>query len=138
MKRKKILTAISSLMLAAAVSATALAGCRSKCEHAYRWTTEKESTCTETGLERGVCGICGDYTTRKINVNPDNHDFGEWEITPPSESGDGLATKICARNASHKEEVILPTLTSNYEGYDFAEVTKARGGLREDSLDLVL
>lgn len=138
MKNKKILTAISSLLLAATVSATALSGCQSKCEHVYRWTTETEATCTERGTERGVCGICGYVTTRKIEIDPDNHAYGEWEIEDPTQSEDGLATKICSRSASHKEEVILPMLTAGYQGYDFAEVTKAPTALEAGSLHLVL
>ena len=37
------------------------------CEHDYSYVTIKEPTCTEKGVESGVCSLCGDDTTRHID-----------------------------------------------------------------------
>lgn len=124
--KKRLLTRIVSATAAVAICATAFVGCGKddgKCvdggEHAYTWTVVTEATCSAEGFKRGVCGICGDIREESIPVDPEAHSYGEWAITAPTESEEGLAVKTCAHNAEHTYSVVLPaySLTSTV-GYD--------------------
>ena len=65
-----------------------------ECDHNYTWTVEKEATCTEEGLEKGVCSVCGDETTRPITAK--GHTAGEWEVVTEATCGaKGLKVKKC-------------------------------------------
>lgn len=135
MKNKKILTAILSVTTAATLLSTVLAGCNKK-QHAYVWTTEKEATCSETGLKRGVCNLHGDVTEEIIPVDPDNHKYGEWEVDLPTETATGKATKVCEYNSSHTTEVILPTLAEK-DKYLSYEETKRPTSISEGAITYV-
>lgn len=131
MKNKKIITAIISLAMAATLSAFAFAGC-AKEEHVFKWTVDKEATCTETGSRTGVCNLHGDVVTEIIPVNPDAHVYGDWDIvTAPTENAAGKAVKTCIKNSSHaKLEVELPAL-SEEDKYLSIEETKRPTSIEE-------
>lgn len=79
------------------------------------WTTEKEATCTEEGLEQRTCTVCGTVTdTRVIEKVP--HTYGEWTVVTP-------ATCTEAGVESAKCSVCGETTVRgiNALGHDFAE-----------------
>ena len=70
------------------------------CTHENKKTViETAATCTETGLEKIICADCGELIEEKeIAIDPDNHDFGEWEITEkPTCTEKGSKTGECSR-----------------------------------------
>lgn len=107
MKAKKLITAIAAISM---VSAFAFIACDSDsqgghAEHDYTWSVKTPATCTEDGVEEGVCS-CGDKITRPISAA---HKYGEWQIVSmPSEHGAGKAQKICSADSSHVIDVTLP------------------------------
>lgn len=54
------------------------------------------------------CTECG---ATKIDVHV--HEYGEWEVTLPTENETGLAVSTCEGNAEHKIELVLPVLTDD-------------------------
>ena len=70
------------------------------CTHENKKTViETAATCTETGLEKIICADCGELIEEKeIDIDPANHDFGEWEITEkPTCTEKGSKTGECSR-----------------------------------------
>lgn len=70
------------------------------CTHENKKTViETAATCTETGLEKIICADCGELIEEKeIDIDPDNHDFDEWEITKnPTCTEKGSKTGKCSR-----------------------------------------
>lgn len=70
------------------------------CTHENKKTViEIAATCTETGLEKIICADCGELIEEKeIDIDPANHDFGEWEITEkPTCTEKGSKTGECSR-----------------------------------------
>lgn len=70
------------------------------CTHENKKTViETAATCTETGLEKIICADCGELIEEKeIAIDPDNHDFGEWEIKEnPTCTEKGSKTRKCSR-----------------------------------------
>lgn len=142
MKKNKFITALCSMVLAATLGISSLTACKSKgCksgEHAYRWTVTQEATCSATGSQQGVCGICGDVKNEKIDINPDAHSYGEWAITPPSESAAGTAVKTCGLNGEHKVTVTLPAITAEGTGYVSSEIITPPTAAAEGKIHLVI
>lgn len=142
MKKNKFITAFVSMVLAATLGISSLAACKGKgCkpgEHAYRWTVTKEATCSAVGSQQGVCGICGDVKTEKIEIDPDAHSYGEWAITPPSTSAAGTAVKTCGLNSEHKLEVTLPAITAEGTGYISSETVTPATAASEGKQHLVI
>ena len=66
--------------MACIMSAAVFTGCGNNHEHRFRWTVLNPATCTEQGLRQGVCGICSYVVDEIIEIDPDNHDYGEWNI----------------------------------------------------------
>lgn len=59
------------------------------------WAVIKESSCTEAGIERGVCDICGEEVERPLGLK--EHTPGDWIITEePTENSEGEHVKECA------------------------------------------
>lgn len=122
----KFLKSLVALTCVATLGLGVIAGCNKEpeCEHVYTWTVHAgdESTCTTPGKRTGVCGICGDVKEEELPIDENAHTFvGEWVITKPTESADGLAVKTCANNPEHKAEVTLPKVTISGKGYDKKE-----------------
>lgn len=62
------------------------------------WTVTKEPTCSEEGLEIGVCTRCGEEVEQ--NVAKTEHTAGKWEITKETSSASvpgekSLLCKVC-------------------------------------------
>ena len=90
--------------------------------HDLSKTEEKAATCTEAGnIEYWTCGICKKLFsdaegTTEINekdtvVAATGHAWGEWtEVKPATEEEEGLATRTCSNDESHKEERTIHSL----------------------------
>lgn len=128
MKNKKKLTMILAVATASVTALSVVAGCQTPngCDHAggnaYRVTEVLEyATCSKKGKEQRKCGICGDVKEFDTPVDPDNHDYGEWNVTKPTKSSKGSAEQVCRNNSAHKKNVELPVIAGNtYE----TEITK--------------
>lgn len=113
---KKILKILSAV-LAAAVAVCGAAGCTrtdADCEHdVSKWITVTEPTCTETGVEEGICALCGETLYRDIEIDSEAHSYGDWVISStPTESRMGSAKKTCTA-CGNELVVALPVLSSN-------------------------
>jgi hypothetical protein len=121
MKSKRFLNGLMAIVLAVTTTATMLSGCGGgdeECEHKYRWTESKLPTCSETGLNTGVCGLCGDVSEEIVPIDPDAHTYGDWSVETPTTTATGKAVKVCSSNSSHVLEVTLPVISDSGEGYD--------------------
>ena len=59
------------------------------------------ATCTEKAVYYKSCTVCGEKGTETFEVgNILGHDWGEWQP-----NGNGTHTRVCKRNATHKETV---------------------------------
>ena len=58
------------------------------------------------------CTVCGAELSREtVTVDALEHDWGEWEIvTEPTEDAEGLRRRVCANDADHVEEEVIPKL----------------------------
>lgn len=139
MKKSK-LKIFAVLLFAASVASIAVA-CKKTCEHQInKWKVVTEATCTNEGVERGACTLCGEIVERSTAINPDNHLYGEWEITTKptyDRDGKGEAAKTCSENNEHKITVSLPRLTQNGAGYEFFETTKEATVLQDGEITAV-
>ena len=58
------------------------------------WEVEEDSTCTEEGVEKGTCTVCGEEVSQVIAKK--EHTSGEWEVTvQPTPDEDGTRIKTC-------------------------------------------
>lgn len=128
MKTKKILTMISSVVMAATLGLSALAGCNKDeggHEHSYQEIELEPATCMQAGKRTLKCA-CGDIKEEVLPVDPDAHDYGDWNITAyPDENNKGTATNVCSLNNAHKATVTLPIITKEGTGYASSPITKA-------------
>lgn len=72
--------------------------------HRYEYETLQEATCTEDGLERVFCDVCGDEYTRVI---PSNGHSMVKEVVEPFCTMDGYIYHYC-QNCSYFEEELIP------------------------------
>ena len=85
-----------------------------------KWSSKYAATCMATGWDYRIClsilSNSGDppfpdipihpshYETRSTNIVPNAHKWGKWKITTePTETVDGVETRICVYNPSHRE-----------------------------------
>ncbi|MGN0812292.1 MAG: hypothetical protein ACI4MQ_02130 [Candidatus Coproplasma sp.] len=141
MKNGKILKSLIALSCCLTMGLGVVTGCSGEpeCEHVYNWSVTKESTCSEHGINTGVCGLCGDVKEEELPIDESKHVFtGEWEIAKPTEGADGLAVKTCANNSEHKAEVTLPKVTITGKGYDEKEFITVPTTARTGEMKLTL
>ncbi len=127
----------SSILLTAALSLCVLfpaSGCGDKgCKHNVgEWEIVTPATCGETGLQEGICGICLKTVSEVLPIDPENHPYGEWDITQiPTEEQVGSATKTCALNDEHVLTITLPVLSDlKYLSTITTRPTVAKDGVR--------
>ncbi|MGN0807879.1 MAG: hypothetical protein ACI4MN_05495 [Candidatus Coproplasma sp.] len=140
MKNGNFLKSLIALSCVLTLGLGIFAGCATdKCEHVYSVTEEVPSTCTKHGSITSVCGICGDIKEEILPLDEDNHVLtGEWEITKPTEEGEGLAVKTCVNNPEHKVGVTLPKVTITGKGYDAKEFITVPTTARQGEMKLTL
>ena len=127
MKKKKILSMISAVAMAAALGVGSVAGCNNNTHvHSYNWTVDYEATCTTPGHRTGRCVGCDDVRSEEIPVDDNAHEFDKaWSIEKyPTESEEGKATRVCKYNNTHKFEATLPVITEEGTGYLSSPVTQ--------------
>ncbi len=114
MKTIKRISRAAAFVVACICVFSVLSGCK-KCKNhdVSAWETVVPSTCSVQGIEQGICAECLETVQRKLPLNPDNHDYGEWQVELPTEETEGSAVKVCKHNSSHKESSKLPVLSSN-------------------------
>lgn len=135
---KKIIAFATVLILALACLVIT-----SACSHQHtinKWKTIKEPTCASAGVRRGVCVECGEVVEESVPPVADNHVYGTWviEVAPTySREGAGKAVRYCRDNPEHKNEVVLPRLTTDGRQYSSYEVTKKATVLEEGEITAV-
>ncbi|MCM1438295.1 MAG: hypothetical protein NC131_03660 [Roseburia sp.] len=126
MKNKKIITMISAVAMAATLGVASVAGCNKGGGHvhAYNWTTDYEATCVAPGQRTGRC-VCGDIKPEVIPVDPNAHEYNEWNISEyPTEEREGTATRTCKLSGGHTFSATLPKITEAGTGYLSSEITQ--------------
>ncbi len=57
---------------------------------------KKEPTCTETGIQVGICTVCKSNGTEESVIPAKGHDYAEWVVkTEPTEDTIGAKERIC-------------------------------------------
>ncbi len=131
---------ISSVLLAALMGATMFlpaAGCKKKCKHDVgTWEITTEATCEAEGLQEGICGKCLKTVKETLPKDPNNHPYGDWEISPmPTETQTGTAKKTCKANSTHTTTAELPALSSvEYQSEITTRPTAGKDGVRSYTL----
>lgn len=126
--------------MAAVLGVTAFAGCKKE-KHNYIWDVESEvkATCTTEGKRRGICSECGDVKEESLPIDPDNHNYGEWEVKKyPDVGNKGEAVKKCTYNSAHELKAELPDLSDIAGSYISDTVTKPATAISAGTRELVL
>ena len=84
-------------------------------------TVVKAPTCTGYGekLVTVSCAVCGRKLTEStVAIKPTGHVWGEWStVTAPQCEKVGLEARVCALDASHKEQRAIPALGHSWGEY---------------------
>ncbi len=78
--------------------------------HNLNWTTEKDATCTETGLEKGACSRCDYAETKTIPVK--KHEETS-KVTAPTCTEGGYTTYTCTVCGNVRTDNKTPALGHN-------------------------
>ena len=72
----------------------------------------KAATCTEAGYTGDmVCSVCGTTTAWGEEIPAIGHDWGDWVVTTQAtETAEGVETRTCKNDTSHKESRAIPKL----------------------------
>ncbi len=108
-----------------------------ECRHkSVKWSVETPSTCSQQGVQVGLCRACGKEFRQSIAVNPNAHSYGEWAVVVPTETRGGLARKACALNPAHDAlEIQLPVLSDARYTTSIVQMPTAEApGIREYTL----
>ena len=75
-------------------------------------TIEKFPDCTNTGVIRYECTVCGAEKNENIPVDAEAHDWGDWKITVDStKESNGEIQSVCKLNTEHISTKDIPPLT---------------------------
>ena len=75
--------------------------------HSYIWTTEKDASCSETGLRTGECVVCG-HVEEEI-IPTETHTYGSWrERVAPGCETVGERVRVCGVCGAEDTEAIEP------------------------------
>ena len=75
--------------------------------HSYIWTTEKDASCSETGLRTGECVVCG-HVEEEI-IPTETHTYGSWRerVAPGCETA-GERVRVCGVCGAEDTEAVEP------------------------------
>ena len=62
-------------------------------------------TCSAKGIDTGTCTYNNAHKDPRegADIDPDNHNYGNWITTAPTCTTTGIDTRTCSLNATHKE-----------------------------------
>lgn len=70
-----------------------------------------DPTCTASGERTYTCADCGMTKTEAVSAL--GHDWGEWTVTTPATAdAEGVETRICGNNGSHRQTRAIPMITA--------------------------
>ena len=102
------------------------------CDHSYE-TTMSDASCTEAGISRSLCSLCGMKKVRQDEAL--GHAFESY-TQPATETEDGYECLLCSRCGLMKDKVILPATGSQTdtteEDRDSGEDTGAEGDTKTE------
>ena len=83
----------------------------------HKWdsgTVEKLPDCTNMGVIRYECTVCGANKIEDIPVNAEAHDWGDRKISAdPTKENKGTIQSVCNINSQHVKTAEIPALTDN-------------------------
>lgn len=75
------------------------------CKHGYESAIVSDATCTEAGVVRYTCTLCGDQYTE--TVMPLGHDYGAWAVVREATCSEtGMERSVCSRCGEIVERVL--------------------------------
>ena len=99
-------------------------------EHICLVSVVKEATCTETGILRNECAICGDIINEEIPLLP--HTPGEWTVkTAPTYDAEGVSTTVCAVCGAEMEKAVPRLIPVTGIVLDKESITLHKGETQE-------
>ena len=103
----------------------------SVCPHLSKTTTPYTApTCSSYGYTSGTyCNDCEQYVSGHTLIDKTNeHRYGSWFVSSkPTETAEGVLSRTCSYNSSHRENFTLPILSAE-NGYDYTLITSATCG----------
>lgn len=103
----------------------------SYCPHLSKTTTPYTApTCSSYGYTSGTyCNDCEQYVSGHTLIDKTNeHRYGSWFVSSkPTETAEGVLSRTCSYNSSHRENFTLPILSAE-NGYDYTLITSATCG----------
>lgn len=95
-----------------------------------KWKISKKATCTEKGIETGICTVCGEQITRETELA--EHKPGDWEIEKKATiAADGTRVKKCTvcgkviETDAYKLGAFDTSKIKKRSGYEYDDFTKS-------------
>ena len=67
-----------------------------ECNHQGAWVTEKAATCNSTGVEKRICTVCSEVSTREIPIDQSAHKMGSWSVSVAATcTTSGIEKRVC-------------------------------------------
>ncbi len=81
------------------------------------WVNITPATCTEVGIQKHTCSVCGYSESRDVVPLQHNYVFSEEKFVPATETENGSFTEICSRCNDEKTITILAghLISANYK-----------------------
>ena len=90
-----------------------------------------DATCSDVGIKRVSCTVCGQTEDVEIPVNPDAHKYGDWfDYIKPTCTSDGERRRVCEYNADHYISEILSAAGHNYVNHEAKAPTCTENGYK--------
>ncbi|MBQ5995958.1 MAG: S-layer homology domain-containing protein [Clostridia bacterium] len=78
-------------------------------DHSYTWVTDRAATCTANGSKHQECSKCGEIINKGTTIFSLGHSWSSPTYTWSSDNKTCTATRVCARDSSHKETQTVNT-----------------------------
>jgi hypothetical protein len=73
------------------------------------WRVVTAATCTEEGLQSRVCTTAACALEEEESLPIIDHNFGDWLVTPPTDTEDGERARVC-RGCGYIDSRVIPAL----------------------------